>query len=90
MLQLFESTVYVLCFLTSGAAMWLLLRSYRQNRSRLLLWSAAAFVVFALNNLLLFLDLVVLPTAIDLRPYRALTSIIGVAILLYAFIWEID
>lgn len=90
MLQLFESTVYVLCVVTSLAAMWLLLRSYRQNRSRLLLWSAAAFVVFALNNLLLFLDLVVLPTSMDLRPYRALTSIVGVAILLYAFIWEID
>jgi hypothetical protein len=89
-LQLFESTVYILCVVTSLVAMWLLLRSYRRNRSRLLLWSAAAFVVFALNNLLLFFDLVVLPVSIDLRPYRALTAFIGVAILLYAFIWEID
>jgi hypothetical protein len=75
---------------TSLVAMWLLLRSYRQNRSRLLLWSAAAFVAFALNNLLLFFDLVVFPVSIDLRPFRALTALIGVAILLYAFIWEID
>jgi hypothetical protein len=75
---------------TSLVAMGLLLRSYRQNRSRLLLWSAAAFVAFALNNLLLFFDLVVLPVTIDLRPARVLTALIGVAILLYAFIWEID
>jgi hypothetical protein len=75
---------------TSLVAMWLLLRSYRQNRSRLLLWSAVAFVAFALNNLLLFFDLVVLPASIDLRPYRAATALVGVAILLYAFIWEID
>ena len=75
---------------TSLVAMWLLLRSYRRNRSRLLLWSAAAFVAFALNNLLLFFDLVVLPTSIDLRPLRALTALVGVGILLYAFIWEID
>jgi len=88
--QLFESTVYILCMVTSFVAMWLLLRSYRRNRSRLLLWSAAAFVAFALNNLLLFFDLVVLPASIDLRPARALTALIGVAILLYAFIWEID
>ena len=88
--QLFESTVYILCMVTSFVAMWLLLRSYRRNRSRLLLWSAAAFVAFALNNLLLFFDLVVLPASIDLRPVRALTALIGVAILLYAFIWEID
>ena len=88
-MQLFEPTVYVLCSLTSLVAMWLLLRSYRQNRSRLLLWSAAAFVAFALNNLLLFIDIVLLPN-VDLRPLRALTAFIGVAILLYAFIWEID
>jgi hypothetical protein len=88
--QLFESTIYLLCMLTSLVAMWLLLRSYRQNRSRLLLWSAAAFVAFALNNLLLFFDLVVLPVTVDLRPYRAVTALVGVAILLYAFIWEID
>jgi uncharacterized membrane protein len=88
--QLLESTVYILCMVTSLVAMGLLLRSYRQNRSRLLLWSAAAFVAFALNNLLLFFDLVVLPVTIDLRPARVLTALIGVAILLYAFIWEID
>jgi hypothetical protein len=39
---------------------------------------------------LLFFDLVVLPASIDLRPARALTALIGAAILLYAFIWEID
>lgn len=88
--QIFESTVYILCLVTSLVAMWLLLRSYRQNRSRLLLWSAVAFVAFALNNLMLFFDLVVLPASIDLRPARALTALVGVAILLYAFIWEID
>ena len=90
MLSFFESTIYILCMITSLVAMWLLLRSYRRNRSRLLLWSAAAFVAFALNNLFLFFDLVVLPASIDLRPVRAFTALVGVAILLYAFIWEID
>lgn len=89
-MQLFESVVYVLCLLTSLVAMWLLLRSYRQSRSRLLLWSAAAFVAFAINNLMLLLDLVILPVSIDLRSARALTALVGVGILLYAFIWEID
>lgn len=89
-MQLFAPTVDILCFLTSLSAMVLLLRSYARNRSRLLFWSAVAFVVFALNNLLLFLDLAVLPPMIDLRPARDLTALLGVAILLYAFIWEID
>lgn len=88
-MAMFEPTVYILCVLTSLVAMWLLLRGYRQNRSRLLLWSAAAFVAFAVNNLLLFADLVLLPQ-IDLRALRIATAFAGVAILLYAFIWEID
>ena len=88
-MHLLGPTIYILCVLTSLVAMVLLLRSYRQNRSRLLLFSALAFVAFALNNLLLFTDIVLLPD-IDLRPLRALTAFIGVAILLYAFIWEID
>jgi hypothetical protein len=85
----FGPTVYILCVLTSLTAMFLLLRGYRQNGSRLLLWSALAFVAFALNNLLLFADVVLLPN-IDLRPLRTVTAFIGVAVLLYAFIWEID
>ena len=84
-----KSTIYVLCVLTSLLAMALLLRSYWQNRSRLLLWSAAAFVAFALNNLLLFLDFITPPEVI-IWPWRTLMAFIGVAILLYAFIWEID
>lgn len=85
----FEWIVYLLCVVTSLTAMWLLLRSYRRNASRLLLWSAAAFIAFAVNNFLLFADFLT-PHALDLRPERSFTAIIGVAILLYAFIWEID
>lgn len=84
-----KSTIYVLCVLTSLLTMALLLRSYWQNRSRLLLWSAAAFVAFAINNLLLFLDFVTPPEVI-IWPWRTLMAFVGVAILLYAFIWEID
>jgi hypothetical protein len=88
-MELLKSTIYGLCVLTSLLAMALLLRGYWQNRSRLLLWSAAAFVAFAINNLLLFLDFVTPPEVI-LWPWRTLMAFIGVAILLYAFIWEID
>ncbi|HEY3917335.1 MAG TPA: DUF5985 family protein [Stellaceae bacterium] len=87
--MLFEPIVYILCFLTSLVAMWLLLRGYWRNGSRLLLWSAIAFIAFAVNNLLLFMDIVLLPN-LDLRGIRAITALIGVAILLYAFIWEIE
>lgn len=80
--------VYLLCFATSSACAFLLGRSYRQSRARLLLWSSLCFAFLAFNNLLLVIDLVVLP-GIDLRLERLLTSLAGVTILLFGFIWDL-
>jgi hypothetical protein len=84
------ATVYFLCFLSSACCSWLLVRSYLQNRSKLLLWSAVCFVLLALNNLFLFVDLVLLPTSIDLTILRSALGLSAVATLLYGFIWELD
>lgn len=85
-----QPAVYLLCFATSLLCLILLARSYARSRTRLLLWSALCFVFLALNNLLLFIDVVVFPVEVDLLPYRQLTSLIGVGVLLYGFIWEAD
>jgi hypothetical protein len=85
----FESGVYLLCFVTSLTAMLLLVRSYAQRRTTLLLWSALAFVALAVNNLLLFLDVVILPD-VDLRLLRDVSALAAVALLLYGFTWEAD
>jgi Family of unknown function (DUF5985) len=66
-----------------------LLRNYLTERKPLLFWSTACFVGLAVNNLLLFLDLVLLPT-IDLRWARNLSALAAVSVLLYSFIWETD
>jgi hypothetical protein len=84
----FPAAVYLLCAATSLCCLVLLTRSYLRSRSRLLLWSALAFVGFALNNALVFIDLVLLPTTIDLLPLRHLSSLAALAVLLYGFIWE--
>jgi hypothetical protein len=85
----FESGVYLLCFVTSLIAMLLLVRSYVQRRTTLLLWSALGFVALAINNLLLFLDVVILPD-VDLRALRDVSALAAVALLLYGFTWEAD
>lgn len=82
--------VYALCFVTSVVCGWLLVRSFRRNRSRLLLWSAACFVLLAINNLLVMLDLVFLPPSIDLSPFRLAASLAAVSTLLFGFVWELD
>jgi hypothetical protein len=82
--------MYLLAALTSSACMVLLFRGYARSGSRLLFWSALCFVGLSVNNLLLFADLVLFPTLVDLRILRLLASIAGVASLLYAFIWEAE
>ncbi len=89
-LSALATTVYALCFLTSVACSWLLVRSFLLNRTRLLLWSAACFVLLAVNNLLVVIDLVVLPPGINLSPFRLAVSLAAVSTLLFGFVWEVD
>ncbi|HEX5317085.1 MAG TPA: DUF5985 family protein [Candidatus Kapabacteria bacterium] len=81
------NTVYILCAVTSISCAILLLRSYRTSHVRMLLWSGLCFTFLALNNILLVLDLTVL-TEVDLSTVRVLPEVIGLALLLYGFIWD--
>jgi len=81
--------VYALCALTSLACCVMLMRGYRRTHVRLLLWSALCFGCFALNNILLILDVQVLPTH-DLSVVRSIPSVVGIALLLYGLVWESD
>jgi hydrogenase/urease accessory protein HupE len=80
-------TVYILCALTSIVCAGLLLRQYRFSRARLLIWSTSCFVCFAATNILLFVDLVILP-AIDLSVIRSALTLAGMLMLLYGLIQE--
>lgn len=79
--------LYMLCFLTSLCCCVLLIRSYRRTRSKVLLWTAACFVLLALDNLLVVLDLIVLPN-VDLAIPRLLATLLAVSTLLIGFIRE--
>ena len=79
--------VYVLCALTSATCAILLVRSYRQNRVRLLFWSAFCFIALAINSVLVFIDLVVVPET-DLGISRSLIALTGLGGLLFALIWD--
>lgn len=87
-MSVLQSLVYLLCMATSMVCLLLLIRAYQRSGVKLLLWSALCFVGLALNNLLLFADVVILPTSIDLLPIRHLTSLGAIGVLLYGFIWE--
>ena len=79
--------VYVLCAATSIACAVLLLRGYQRSRMRLLLWSGLCFAGLALNNVALFVDLVIIPS-VDLSLVRSGTALIAMLVLLFGLVWE--
>lgn len=81
--------VYVLCALTSLACAGLLLRAYAETRVRLLFWCLLCFVGLALNNVMLFVDKVIV-TDVDLAVWRGLPATLGVAALVYGLVWDTD
>ncbi len=82
--------VYILCALTSSVCAGLLLVNYRHTGLRLLFWSGACFTCLAVANVLLFLDLIVFPTTLDLTIWRNSAALIGLMLLIYGLIWDAE
>ena len=79
--------VYVLCAGTAFACAALLARGYSKTRSALLFWSAICFAGLTLANVLLVVDLLIVPD-IDLSVLKNLTTLISLLLLVYSLIWE--
>jgi len=78
---------YAVGVLTSIFCAFLLIRSYFRQRTRLLLWSSLCFVGLALNNVILFFDLFIVPET-DLDVWRSMTALIALCLMLFGLIWE--
>ena len=81
--------LYMMAVLSSLACCVLLARGYRIRQHRLLLWSAICFAGLTVNNVALFLDLVIFPD-VNLRLMRLVPALVGMMFLLYGFIWDAD
>ena len=84
------SVVYSLCAITCVICAGLLARGYLRSRARLLLWSTLCFAALTVNNLLLVIDRVVFMEQIDLYRLRLVVAVIGLGILVYGLIWDVD
>lgn len=82
--------VYILCFITCAVCAGLLVRSWFKTRTRLILWIAISFVFLAVNNFFLFADTTLTTPEQDLSPYRVLSSLIAVGVLIFGLIWEAE
>lgn len=82
------SFVYILGALTTMLCAVMLLRGYVRGRQRLLLWSGLCFTGLTVSNVLVFIDLVLLPSQVDLYILRLATAAASMLVLLYGLIWE--
>ncbi len=79
--------VYLLCAIASLACAALLLWNWRRAKLRLILWTSLCFVGLAIQNVLLFVDLVMVPD-LGLQLVRNLTGLLALGVLLYGLITE--
>ena len=79
--------VFLLCGAVSSLCAALLIRSYRRNRTRLLLHGCLCFSGLALANVLLFVDLA-LYRELDLLPVRQLITFVSATLLVWGLIWD--
>lgn len=81
-----DEVSYAIGVLTSILCAVLLIRAYLKERTPLLLWCSLCFAGLAVNNVLLFTDLFVVPE-IDLQIWRSLTALIALSLMLIGLIW---
>lgn len=79
--------VYIFAFLVAITCGTLLFRGFRRTERRLLLWSSLCFFILSIENLLLFVDLFIVPD-VDLRVLRGLITLAGMGFLVYGLVWE--
>jgi hypothetical protein len=85
MTGLFAQVTYVLCAVTALACTFLLLRGFMATRVRLLLWSGICFAALAAENVLLYVDNIVVPD-IDLAVLRTGIALAGLLCLVFALV----
>lgn len=81
--------INILGILTVALCAFLLLRAYLKGRTRLLLWSGLCFVGLTISNILLVVDLAVVPH-VSLYTWRLIVAAAAVLLLVYGLIFESD
>jgi hypothetical protein len=79
--------VYILCAATCLLCAVLLFRGYARSHVRLLFWSGLCFVGLMLDNLVLYVDVIVIPH-FSLVIWRKLPGLVASVLLLFGLVWE--
>ena len=79
--------IYILGALVVCLCAVMLFRAYAKSKQRLLFWSGLCFLGLTMSNLLVFVDLVMIPD-VNLYPLRLWTAAIATMLLVFGLVWE--
>jgi hypothetical protein len=80
--------IYILSATTCLLCAVLLLRSFMQRHVRLLLWAGLCFLGLMLENVLMYIDIVVYPVEFDLSVWRKVPGLIALLLLVFGLVWD--
>ncbi len=80
--------VYMSAAVLSAACAIMLFRGYFRTGVHLLFWSALCFMGLSLNNIILFVDRIILPTTVDLSLLRGMTALVALSLLVHGLVAE--
>jgi hypothetical protein len=79
--------VYLLCAVTCLLCAGLLFRGYARTGVRLLFWSGLCFTGLMLDNIMLYVDIIVVPD-LSLAIWRKVPGFVAILLMLYGLIFE--
>jgi hypothetical protein len=65
----------------------MLFRGYFRSRVRLLFWAGLCFVGLMIDNIIIFVDVVVVPD-VSLAVVRKLPGLLALVLLIFGLVWE--
>lgn len=79
--------VYLLSTATSLLCAIMLFRGYMRSRVRLLFWAGLCFAGLMIDNILLYVDVVVVPD-FSLAVWRKVPGLVALILLVFGLVWE--
>lgn len=79
--------VYLLCAATCLLCAVMLFRGYARSSVRLLFWSGLCFVGLMIDNVMLYIDIIVVPEY-SLVVWRKIPGLAAIMLLLFGLVWE--
>lgn len=82
-----SGAVYILCAATSLLCAVMLFRGYRRSGVSLLFWSSLCFFGLMVDNIMLYIDVIIVPD-FSLAIWRKAPGLVAIVLLIFGLVWE--